>query len=53
MVIFEMPVFCRHTKLDHGHFLSVGKAPKGPDTMEISHVFGFWTEKPENPIELG
>ena len=47
MAIFEMPVFGRHTKLDHGHLLSVWEAPKGPDTLEISHVFRFQTEKPE------
>ena len=47
MAIFEMPVFGRHTKLDHGHLLSLWEAPKGPDTLEISHVFGFQTEKPE------
>ena len=47
---FEMPVFGRHAKLDHGHLLSVWKAPRGPDTLEISQL---WTEKPENPIELG
>ena len=53
MAIFEMPVFGRHTKLDHGHLLSVWKSSKGPDTLEISQLSGFWTEKPEHPIELG
>ena len=53
MAIFEMPVIGRHTKLDHGHLLSVWKAPKGPDTLEISQLSSFRTEKPENPIELG
>ena len=53
MAIFEMPVIGRHTKLDHGHLLSVWKAPKGPDTLEISQLSSFHTEKPENPIELG
>ena len=43
----------RHTKLGHGHLLSVWKAPEGPDTLEISHDSGFHTERPENPIELG
>ena len=51
--ISEMPVFGRHTKLDHGHLLSVWKAPRGPDTLEISQLSGFQTEKPENPIDLG
>ena len=53
MAIFEMPVIHRHTKLGHGHLLSVWKSPKGPDTLEISHDSGFHTERPENPIELG
>ena len=53
MAISEMPVIGRHTKLGHGHLLSVWRAPKGPDTLEISQLSGFWTEKPENPIELG
>ena len=53
MAISQMPVIGRHTKLDHGHLLSVWKAPKGPDTLEISQHSGFHTEKPENPIELG
>ena len=53
MAIFEMPVIDRHTKLDHGNVLSVWKAPKGQDTLEVSQLSGFWTEKPENPIELG
>ena len=49
-----MPVIGgRHTKLGHGHLLSVGKAPEGPDTLEISHDSGFHTERPEIPIELG
>ena len=52
MAIFEMPVIGRLTKLDHG-LLSVWNAPKGPDTLEISQLSGFQTEKPENPIELG
>ena len=51
--IFEMPVIGRHTKLGHGHVLSVWKAPKGPDTLEISQLSGFCTERLENPIELG
>ena len=42
-----MPVIGRHTKLGHGHLLSVGKAPEGPDTLEISHDSGFHTERPE------
>ena len=53
MAISEMPVIGRHTKLGHGHLLSVWKAPTGPDTQEISHLSGFHTERPENPIELG
>ena len=53
MAIFEMHVLGRHAKLDHGHLLSVWKACKGPDTLEISQLSGFWTEKPENPVELG
>ena len=53
MAIFEMSVFGKHTKLDHGHLLCVWKAPRGPDTLEISQLFGFQTEKQENPIELG
>ena len=53
MVIFEMPVFGRHTKLDHRHLLSVWKAPMGRGTLEISQRFGFQTDKPENSIELG
>ena len=53
MAIFEMSVFGKHTKLDHGHLLSVWKAPRGPDTLEISQLFCFQTEKQENPIELG
>ena len=51
MVIFGMPVIGRHTKLGHGHLLSVWKAPEGPDTLEISHDSGFCTDMPENPIE--
>ena len=38
---FGMPVIGRHTKLGHGHLLSVWKAPEGPDTQEISHDSGF------------
>ena len=53
MAIFEMAVIGRHTKLDHGHLLSVWKAPKCPDTLEFSQLSGFHTERPENPIELG
>ena len=53
IAIFEMLVFDRHTKRDHGHLLSVWKAPRGPDTLQISQHFGFETEKPENPMELG
>ena len=49
----EMPVIGRHTKLGHGHFLSVWKAPRGPDNQEISQLSGFCTERTENPIELG
>ena len=48
MAISEMPVLGRHTKLGHGHLLSVRKAPVGPDTLEISHDSGFRTESPEN-----
>ena len=43
MAISGMPVIGRHTKLGHGHLLSVWKAPMGPDTLELSH---------ENPVEL-
>ena len=53
MAIFDMPVIARHTKLGHGHLLSVWKAPKCPDTLEISRLSGFHTERPESPIELG
>ena len=53
MANFGMPVIGRHTKLGHGHLLSVWKVPEGPDTPEISHDSGFCTEGPENPIELG
>ena len=53
MAIFGMPVIGRHTKLGHGHLQSVWKAPKGPDTQEISQLSGFCTKRPENPIELG
>ena len=53
MAIFEMPAIGRHTKLGHGHPLSVWKAPMGRDTLEICHDSGFHTERPENPIELG
>ena len=51
--ISGMPVIGRHTKLGHGHLLSVWKAPMGPDTLEFSHDSGFRTESPENPVELG
>ena len=53
MAISEMPVIGRHTKLGHGYLLSVWKALIGPDTLEISHLSGIITERPENPIELG
>ena len=53
MATFGLPVIGRHTKLGHGHLLSVWKAPGGPDILEISHDSGFHTERPENPIELG
>ena len=53
IAISEMPVIGRHTRLDHGHLLSVWKAPRGPDTLEISQLSSFQAEKPENPIELG
>ena len=53
MAISEMPVIGRHTKLHHGHLLSVWKAPKGPDTQDISQLSRFRTERPETPIELG
>ena len=53
MAISEMPVIGRHTKLVHGHLLSLWKAPEGQDTLEISHDSGFRTERPESPIELG
>ena len=53
MAISGMPVIGRHTKLGHGHLLSVWKAPEGPDTLEISHDSGFHKESPENPVELG
>ena len=53
MAIFGMPVIGRHTKLGHGHLLSVWKAPICPDTLEISHDSGVCTEKTENPIEFG
>ena len=49
----EMPVIGRNTKLGHRYLLSVWKATEGPDTLEISHDFGFHTERPENPIQLG
>ena len=52
MAIFEMPVIGRHTQLDHGHLLSVWKAPRGPDTLEISQHSGFGQKSQENPIEL-
>ena len=50
MAISGMPVIGRHTKLGHGHLLSVWKAPEGPDTQEITHDSGFHTERAENPI---
>ena len=53
MAISGMPVIGRHTKLGHGHLLSVWKASMGPDTLEFSHDSGFRTESPENPVELG
>ena len=53
MANFGMPVIGRHTKLGHGHLLSVWKAPEGPDTLEISHDSSFCTESPDNPVELG
>ena len=53
MVISEMPVIGRYTKVGHGHLLSVWKAPNGPDTLEISQLSSFCTERPENPIESG
>ena len=53
MAISGMPVIGRHTKLGHGHLLSVWKATMGPDTLEIGHDSGFQTESPENPVELG
>ena len=53
MAISGMAVIGRHTKLGHGHLLSVWKAPEGPDTLEISHDSSFRTESPENPVELG
>ena len=52
MAISGMPVIGRHTKLGHGHLLSVWKAPMGPDTLEFSHDSGFRTESPENPVEF-
>ena len=53
MAISGMPVIGRHTKLCHGHLLSMWKARMGTDTLEISHDFGFRTESPEKPVELG
>ena len=53
MAISEMPVIGRHTKLGHGHLLSVWKTPKGPDTQGISQLSSFHTERPEIPIVLG
>ena len=44
MANLGMPVIGRHTKLGHGHLLSVWKAPEGPGTLEISHDSGFHTE---------
>ena len=52
MAISGMPVIGRHTKLGHGHLLSVWNVPEGPNTLEISHDSGFCTESPENPVEL-
>ena len=51
MAIIEMSVILSHTKLGHGHLLSVWKAPEVPDTLEISHDSDFCRERPENPIE--
>ena len=53
MANFGILVIGRHTKIGHGHLLSVWKAPEGPDTLEISHDSDFYSERPENPIELG
>ena len=53
MAISGMPVIGGHTKLGHGHLLSVWKAPESQDTLEISCDSGFRTESPENPVELG
>ena len=53
MAIFGMPIIGRHTKLGHGHILSVWKAPMGPDTLGNCHDSGFHTERSENPIESG
>ena len=53
LVIVGMLDIGTHTKLGHGHLLSVWKAPLGPETLEISHDSGFHTERPETPIELG
>ena len=53
MANFGMPVIGRHTKLGHGHLLSVWKAPEGPDTLEISHDSGFIQKVQKNPVELG
>ena len=53
MAISGVPIIGRHTKLGHGHLLSVWKDPVGLDTLEISHDPGFRTESPENPVELG
>ena len=41
LAVSEMPVIGRHTKLGHGHLLSVWKAPMGPDTLEISNFLVF------------
>ena len=51
MAISEMPVIGRHTKLGHGHPLSVWKEPKRTDTLEISQLSSFHIEKSENPKE--
>ena len=35
MAISGMPVIGRHTKLGHGHLLSVWKAPMGPELWSL------------------
>ena len=52
MAISDMPVIGRHTKLGHGHLLSIRKAPEGPDTLEISHELSFHTERPRKPNRI-